>query len=122
MIGGGGRAVGVAVAHLTFCLLLAAQSPGVWAIIFFIYSLLPVWVVGAAAGSLLGLILRRIPNQWMHVAAFFAAPLLMSAPLGGLSAAGPILFSLSMAIAAGFGRLSIWKMVRVKDPSPGHGI
>ncbi|MGJ0386715.1 hypothetical protein [Paenarthrobacter nicotinovorans] len=74
VIGGGGLAVGVAVAHLTFCLLLAVQSPGGWALVFFIYSLIPVWAIGVTAGSLLGLVLRRITNQWINVAVFFLAP------------------------------------------------
>ncbi|GGJ31627.1 hypothetical protein [Paenarthrobacter histidinolovorans] len=116
VIGGRSLAVGVAVAHPTFCLLLAVQSPGGWALLFFIYSLLPVWVVGLAAGSLLGLVLRRIPNQWIHVAAFFLVPLLFCAPFGGLSPSGAIHFSMSIALAAGIGRLTIWKIVRIDKP------
>ncbi|MEV7661390.1 hypothetical protein [Paenarthrobacter sp. NPDC089316] len=118
VIGGGGLAVGVALAHLTFCLFLVVQSPGGRAIVFFIYSILPVWAVGVAVGSLLGLALRRIPHQWIHVAAFFAAPLLICAPFGWLSPTGPTLFPLSIAVAAGVGRLSIWKMVRIHKPNP----
>jgi hypothetical protein len=118
VIGGGGLAVGVAVAHLTFCLLLAVQSPGGWALVFFIYSLIPVWAIGVSAGSLLGLVLRRITNQWIHVAIFFLAPLLVCAPFGGLSPNGAIFFSMSIASAAGFGRLAIWKLVRINRPLP----
>ncbi|MET3904758.1 hypothetical protein ABIE35_003341 [Paenarthrobacter sp. 4246] len=69
VLGGKGLAVGIAVAHLTFCALWGIQAPG-WAIIFFVYSLLPVWVIGAAVGSLLGFALRRVRNQWLHIAAF----------------------------------------------------
>ncbi|MDP9936050.1 hypothetical protein J2T11_002409 [Paenarthrobacter nicotinovorans] len=121
VIGGGGLAIGVAVAHLTFCLLLTLQLPG-WAVLFFIYSLLPVWAVGAGVGSLLGLALRRVRNQWVHVAAFFAVPLLVCVPVGGLSQDGSVLLALSVAVAGGVGRLSIWKLVRVNDPGPGHGM
>ncbi|MDI2033332.1 hypothetical protein [Paenarthrobacter nitroguajacolicus] len=117
VIGGKGLAVGITVAHLAFCLLLTVQSHGAGTIVFFIYSFLPVWAVGAAVGSLLGLALRRIPNQWIHVAAFFAGPVLICAPFGGLSGNGPILFSLSIAFAAGVGRLSIWKIVRIYGPA-----
>ncbi|UXM92360.1 hypothetical protein [Paenarthrobacter sp. JL.01a] len=121
MIDGKGLALGIAVAHLTFWFLLTLQSPG-WAVLFFIYSLLPVWAVGAGVGSLLGLALRRVRNQWVHVAAFFAGPLLVCVPVGGLSQAGSVLLSLSVAVAGGVGRLSIWKLVRVNDPGPGHGM
>ncbi|VXC22099.1 conserved membrane hypothetical protein [Arthrobacter sp. 9V] len=116
VLGAKGLAVGIAVAHLTFCVLWGVQAPA-WAIIVFFYSLLPVWVVGAAAGSLLGLALRRVRNQWLHVAAFFAGGLLMCAPFGGLSGIGPLLFSSSIALAAGVGRLAAWKLVRINDVS-----
>lgn len=112
-----GLAVGIAVAHLTFCILLSIQGPE-WAVIFFIYSLLPVWAVGAAAGSLLGLALRRVRNQWVHVVAFFAGALLTCVPFGGLSPTGPLLFSLSIAVAACAGRLAVWKLVRINQSPP----
>ncbi|MGR0161662.1 hypothetical protein [Paenarthrobacter nitroguajacolicus] len=118
VLGGKGLALGIAVAHLTFCVLWGIQAPG-WAIIFFVYSLLPVWAVGAAVGSLLGWALRRVRNQWLHVAAFFAGSLLMCAPFGGLSATGPLLVSSSIALAAGIGRLAAWKLVHINDaPKP----
>ncbi len=113
--GGAGRQgtdSGIAVAHLTFCVLLSSQSPE-WAVVFFIYSLLPVWAVGAAVGSILGLALRRVRNQWLHVAAFFAAGMLMCVPFGAFSSTGSLLFSSSIAVAAGVGRLAIWKLVRI---------
>ncbi|MFW0771837.1 hypothetical protein ACLRGI_01550 [Paenarthrobacter nitroguajacolicus] len=114
VLGGKGLPMGIAVAHLTFCVFWGIQAPG-WAIIFFGYSLLPVWIIGAAVGSLLGLALRRVRNQWAHVAAFFAGGLLMCVPFGGLSGAGPLLFSSSIALAAGIGRLAAWKLVRIND-------
>ncbi|PRB40540.1 hypothetical protein CQ020_16225 [Arthrobacter sp. MYb23] len=114
VLGGKGLAMGIAVAHLTFCALWGIQAPG-WAIIVFLYSLLPVWAIGAAVGSLLGLALRRVRNQWLHVAAFIAGGLLMCAPFGGFSASGPLLFSSSIALAAGIGRLAAWKLVRIND-------
>ncbi|KQQ98518.1 hypothetical protein ASF74_13160 [Arthrobacter sp. Leaf145] len=76
------------------------------------------WAIGVTAGSLLGLVLRRITNQWIHVAVFFLAPLLVCAPFGGLSPNGAIFFSMSIASAAGFGRLAIWKLVRINRPLP----
>ncbi|WP_311214113.1 MULTISPECIES: hypothetical protein [unclassified Arthrobacter] len=114
VLGGKGLAVGIAVSHLTFSILLSIQGPE-WAVIFFMYSLLPTWAIGAGVGSLLGLALRRMRQQWVHVAAFFATGLLMCAPFGGLSSTGPLMFSLSIAVAAGVGRLAIWKLVRIND-------
>ncbi|WP_458107497.1 hypothetical protein M1D51_18170 [Arthrobacter sp. R3-55] len=120
VLGGKGLAMGIAVAHLTFCAFWGIQAPG-WAIIFFGYSLLPVWMVGAAVGSLLGLALRRLRNQWLHVAVFFAGGLLMCAPFGGLSGTGPLLVSSSIALAAGIGRLAAWKLVRISVPAKPAG-
>ncbi|WP_309076121.1 hypothetical protein [Paenarthrobacter sp.] len=112
VLGGKGLTLGISVAHLTFCALLSSQSPEL-AVVFFIYSLLPVWAVGAAVGSLLGLALRRVRNQWLHVAAFFAAGLLVCVPFGAFSSTGSLLFPTSIAVAAGVGRLAIWKLVRI---------
>jgi len=107
--------LGVAAAHLTFCVFWGLLAPPC-AVMFFIYSLLPVWAVGYAAGALLGLALRRIRNQWLHVAGFFGAGLLMCAPFGGFSATGPLVFTTSVALAAAVGRLAVWKYVRIINP------
>ncbi|KUM34476.1 hypothetical protein [Arthrobacter sp. EpRS71] len=119
VLGWKGLVVGIAVAHLTFCIFWGIQAPG-WAIIFFGYSLLPVWAIGATVGSLVGLALRRVRSQWIHVAAFFAAGFLICAPFGALSSTGPLLLPLSIAIAAGVGRLAVWRLVRINhagDPT-----
>ncbi|UKA52140.1 hypothetical protein LFT48_03540 [Arthrobacter sp. FW305-123] len=112
MLGGKGLAGGIAVAHLTFCIFWGIQAPG-WAIIFFGYSLLPIWAIGAAVGSLLGLALRRVRNQWLHVAAFFAAGAIICVPFGGFWSPSAWAFPLSIAVAAGVGRLAVWKLVRI---------
>lgn len=114
VLGGKGLAAGIAVSHLVFSALLSIQGPE-WAFAFFLYSLLPVWAIGAAMGSLLGLALRRVPNQWLHVTAFFVIALLMCGPFGGFSSMGAFLFSTSIALAAGIGRLAVWKLVLVND-------
>ncbi|MBT2584816.1 hypothetical protein [Arthrobacter sp. ISL-95] len=114
VLSGKGLALGIAVAHVTFCVLWGFQSPG-WAMVFFFYSLLPVWTIGVAVGSLIGLALRRVRNQWLHVAAFFAGGWLMCAPFGGLSSTGALLFASSIALAASVGRLAAWKLVRIND-------
>ncbi|BCW57403.1 hypothetical protein V3C41_04160 [Paenarthrobacter nicotinovorans] len=116
VLGGKGLATGIAIAHVTFCVFWGIQAPG-WAIIFFVYSLLPAWAIGAAVGALLGVVLRPVRNQWVHVSVFFGGALLMCVPFGGLSSTGAILFSSSIALAAGVGRLAAWKLVRINEAS-----
>ncbi|MFK0008330.1 hypothetical protein ACIQTZ_14870 [Paenarthrobacter sp. NPDC090520] len=113
---GKGLAVGVLVAYVVFSLLLTTQAPG-WALIFFIYAAIPSAFIGSGVGAVLGWALRRVGNQWFHVAAFFAAGALICVPFGGFSSWGATLFSLSIALAAGMGRLSVWKLVKL-NPQP----
>ncbi|MFI2564338.1 hypothetical protein [Paenarthrobacter sp. NPDC018779] len=105
-------AVGVPVAYVVFSSLLTTQAPG-WALIFFIYAAIPAAFIGTAVGAVLGWALRRVRNQWIHVAVFFAAGALICVPFGGFSSWGATLFSLSIALAAGVGRLSVWKLVKL---------
>lgn len=116
VLNGKSLALGVLVAYLVFSSLLAVQAPD-WALIFFVYAAIPVAFIGTAVGALLGLAMRRVRNQWLHVAAFFATGALICLPFGGFSSWGATLFSLSIALAAGIGRLSVWRLVRITQRS-----
>ncbi|MGO4589586.1 hypothetical protein [Paenarthrobacter sp. 2TAF44] len=106
--------IGILMSHLVFGVLLALSNPA-WGVVLFAFSAPPTWGAAAAVGSLLGLALRRIRNQWIHVAAFFATPALVSVPFGGFWNPSAWAFPLSIAVAAGIARLSVWKIVRIND-------
>lgn len=112
VLGWRGLIVGILVSHLVFGLLVTWAIP-TWGIVIVIYSALPAWGVGAVAGTVLDLGLRRLRNQWLHVAAFFATGALICVPFGGFSSWGTSLFPVSMALAAGIGRLSVWRLVHI---------
>ncbi|WP_159704937.1 hypothetical protein [Arthrobacter sp. 18067] len=114
MLGWKGLVVGILVSHLVFGVFLALSDP-LWGTALFIFSAPPTWGVAAAVGSLLGLALRRVRNQWIHIAAFFAAGALICVPFGGFWNSQSWAYPLSIAVAAGIARLSIWKLVRIND-------
>lgn len=115
-LGGKGQGMGVLVAYVAFSTLLSLQAPE-YALIFFIYAAIPAALIGSVVGWLLGLVLRQVRNQWLHVAAFFVVGTLICAPFGGLSSLGTVLFSLSIATAAAIGRLSAWRLVKICPPT-----
>ena len=106
--------IGILISHLVFGVLFALSNPA-WGVVLFVFSAPAAWAIGAAVGSLLGLALRRIRNQWIHVIAFFTTPALMCVPFGGFWSPTAWAFPLSIAVAAGIARLSIWKIVRIND-------
>ncbi|MBO1269810.1 hypothetical protein [Arthrobacter cavernae] len=110
--------LGAVVAHVVFAIALWATTgmAGQWFLIFLAYSALPVWIVGITAGMALGVALRRIRNQWIHVAAFFLAGALMCAQFGAYHSVLSLSFPISLALAAAIGRLAVWKLVRINDP------
>ncbi|UVJ40177.1 hypothetical protein [Arthrobacter sp. CJ23] len=112
--------LGAAVAHVVFVIALSATTgmAGQWFLILLVYSALPVWIVAIAAAMALGAALRRVRNQWIHVAAFFLAAAFMCVPFGGFTTPYGIAFSLSVALAAGIARLAVWRLVRINDPLP----
>ena len=78
VLGAKGLTVGVLVAYVTFSLLLSIPSvtvSGTWSWIFaiFLFAAIPALVIGLIIGAMLEVCLRRLRNQWLHVAAFFAA-------------------------------------------------
>lgn len=114
VLGWKGLVVGILISHLVFGVLLALSNPA-WGVVLFVFSAPPSWGVAGAVGSLPGLALRRIRNQWIHVGAFFATAALMCVPFGGFWSPTAWAFPLSIAVAAGIGRLSVWKIVRIND-------
>lgn len=77
-----------------------------------IIGFIPIGAVGVAVAWPLGLALRPVRNQWLHVAAFFAAGAIICVPFGGFWSATAWAFPLSIAFASGIARLSVWKFVR----------
>lgn len=77
-------------------------------------------LVGFPVGVVLGLLLRPVRRQWIHVAAFFALPAAVLwavfgfDPFGGAAAA-------SIGIAAAVGRLSVCRNVLISPPVPAAG-
>lgn len=70
-------------------------------------------LVGIPLGALLAFLLRPVENQWLHVAAFFAAPTLVFWLLGGLLGLG-FSFALlglwsTVGLAAAIGRFAVRK-------------
>lgn len=76
-------------------------------------------VTGFPLGVVLSLALRRVPNQWQHVLAFFgvftAAGFagIALVTLAGTAQNLPIAFAIG--VAAAVGRASVWKMARIQE-------
>lgn len=109
--------LGAVVAHIVFAITLTitAGMGGYW-IFVLLFSALPVWFVALVAGLGLGILLRRIRNQWIHVAVFFAAGALLCAPFGAYNSNSWLSVPVSVALAAALARLSVWKLVQIEDP------
>jgi hypothetical protein len=86
--------------------------------VFFIGSLIGL-AVGVLPALLLGLFLRPVRCQWLHVLAFFAAGFAVPAALlllfGNAGFAGWWIMPLGIATATAIGRASVWKLVRIND-------
>ncbi|GAA3273942.1 hypothetical protein [Paenarthrobacter aurescens] len=123
VLSGKGLVVGIVVADAVFFLFWAIPS---WSLnpnhasytlamtaTAMVIGLIPIGVVGTAVGWPLGVALRSVRNQWLHVAAFFAAGAIICVPFGGFWSPSAWAFPLSIAVAAGVGRLAVWKLVRI---------
>ena len=78
-------------------------------------------VTAAPVGLALGLALRRVPNQWLHVLAFFLVPLLLAWLVIGLLAGSlgvPLLMALAIGISSAVGRLAVWRLMDVRYQHP----
>ncbi|WP_404321106.1 hypothetical protein [Arthrobacter luteolus] len=71
----------------------------------------------APVGLVLGLMLRGVPNQWLHVLAFFLVPTLLAWLVIGLIAGSigvPLLMALAIGMSAAAGRLAVWRLMDVR--------
>ena len=74
-------------------------------------------VTAAPVGLALGLLLRDVPNQWLHVLAFFLVPTLLAWTVIGLIAGSigvPLLMALAIGISSAAGRLAVWRLMDVR--------
>jgi hypothetical protein len=110
--GPGAFSVGVLVAHLTFSLLFGIAGGGNLIPLVLLYGIIPAIATALVLGLPTGLLMRDVPNQWLHVLAFFGAGALAGAIWGGLGGAS-FLFALLLGVSAAIGRLSVWKAVQI---------
>ncbi|MCC3283257.1 MULTISPECIES: hypothetical protein [Arthrobacter] len=74
-------------------------------------------VTAAPVGLVLGLLLRGVPNQWLHVLAFFLVPTLLAWLVIGLIAGAvgvPLLMALAIGVSSALGRLAVWRLMDVR--------
>ncbi|WP_394251230.1 hypothetical protein [Arthrobacter pityocampae] len=113
-----GFLVGLATLALAFALSWGPAAPGVF-LLALAYGLGVGTITGLPLGVGLGLLLRPVANQWVHVGVFFAAFTLVSfAVITLLSPSRVLLESLPIALIIGgagaLARASVWKLVRVQ--------
>lgn len=68
----------------------------------------------APIGIILGLLLRPVGNQWVHVLVFFAVPAALTWVVVGLAVGAvlvPLLMGLAVGTAAAAGRAAVWRLV-----------
>ncbi|WP_104167066.1 hypothetical protein [Arthrobacter sp. SX1312] len=112
-----GFLVGLSTLALAFALSWGPDAPGVF--------LLALWygvgvgvITGLPLGIVLGLLLRPVANQWVHIGVFFAGFTLVSfVIITLLSPSRVLLESLPIALIIGgagaLARASVWKLVHV---------
>ncbi|WP_312182274.1 hypothetical protein [Arthrobacter sp.] len=74
-------------------------------------------ITAAPVGLALGLLLRNVPNQWLHVLAFFLVPTLLAWLVIGLIAGSvgvPLLMALAIGCSAAIGRLAVWPLMDIR--------
>lgn len=83
--------LGILVTHAAFCLLLGANvqlrssgsASGVWfAVLALVVGAIPAVVIGWSLAMPLGLLLRPVSSQWIHVAAFGVLGVALGFPFG----------------------------------------
>jgi hypothetical protein len=75
-------------------------------------------VIGAPIAFVLGMLLRPVANQWLHVLAFFAvmtaASFLILVSLSSGDPLGTLELAALIGLAAAIGRFSVWRMVDIR--------
>lgn len=93
---------------------------GLWLFMMVVFGGLSL-LVGVPMGLVLGLLLRPVRRQWIHVAVFFAVPSAVLWAVFGFDPFGGVV-GLSVGIAAALGRLSVCRDVEViSSAGPGAG-
>lgn len=120
-----GFLVGLATLALAFALSWGPDAPGVF-LLALLYGIGIGVITGLPLGIALGLLLRPVANQWVHVGVFFAGFTLVSfVIITLLSPSRVLLESLPIALIIGaagaLARASVWKLVRVHEPGQGTG-
>ncbi|NUT70988.1 hypothetical protein [Pseudarthrobacter sp. C4D7] len=100
---------------------LAATSQGFLlnlALMVLMYGYGIAFAAGVPLAWILGLLLRPVRNQWIHVAAFFIVPTLCFWALGSTLGFGWSIEALGLwstvGLAAAVGRLAVWRDVAVR--------
>ncbi|WAP52058.1 hypothetical protein OL239_01655 [Arthrobacter sp. ATA002] len=93
---------------------------GMWLFLMAVFGGLSL-LVGVPVGLVLGLLLRPVRRQWIHVAAFFAVPAGLLWAVFGFDPFGGII-GISVGLAAAAGRWSVCRDVEVVfSAGPGAG-
>lgn len=134
VLGTGALALGSLVSLLCFATVLALAVGsffGFWPALLatVVWGAIPAIILGFAFGAPLGILLRPVRNQWLHVAAFAG----LGAVLGlvfALLTSGPsprsdylLTFAAAASLTGGgslaLGRLAVWRLART-DQDTGH--
>lgn len=92
---------------------------GMWLVMMAIFGGLSL-LVAVPVGVVLGLVLRPVRRQWIHVAVFFAVPAAVLWAVFGFDPFGGLV-GLSVGVAAALGRLSVFRDVAVSPAGPAAG-
>ncbi|WP_104174041.1 hypothetical protein [Arthrobacter sp. Y81] len=127
VLGAGAVWLGILVTHVTFCLLFGAsvqmQNPrslsGLWfSLAALMYGAIPAIVVGWSLAMPLGLLMRPVSSQWIHVTAFGLLGAGLGVPFGVFADPANYFAASAMGTAAALGRLAVSKLARKYDVGP----
>jgi hypothetical protein len=124
VLGAGAVWLGILVTHVPFCLLVGAsvqmQNPrslsGLWfPLVALMVGAIPAVVTGWSLAMPLGLLMRPVSSQWIHVAAFGVLGAALGFPFGGFGSPPDYANAAAMGTAAAVGRLAVSKLARKYD-------